>query len=98
MIGEAQCWNPTQPRIYPPRFGAATAQLMPKLKSAGEGAPQLTSLADGLPDGPAIFNSMSWNTEISWDEVRFKPLLVYLRGNKGLNLPARWKATMPTRL
>lgn len=82
------------PRIYPRRFGLATAQLLPQLKSTGEGVPAVTS----QPDGPAIFNSMSWHSDMCWDEVRFKSLLVYLRGNTSLRLPAEWKAVFPTKI
>ena len=56
---------PMLPRIYPHRFGLATVQLLPKLRTEGEGAPELAS----KPDGPAIFNSMSWNTDVPADTV-----------------------------
>ena len=85
---------PMLPRIYPHRFGLATVQLLPKLRTEGEGAPELAS----KPDGPAIFNSMSWNTDVNWDEVRFKPMLVYLRGNKSLALPEEWKRVFPMKI
>ena len=89
-----KCLDFWPPRIYPRRFGLATAQLMPRLKSTGEGMPTITVQGDG----PEIFNSMSWSSDMCWDEVRFKPLLVYLRGNKSLRLPAEWKAVFPTKI
>ena len=82
------------PRIYPKLFGQATAKLLPKLKSTGEGLPET---AAGV-DGAQIFNQMSWNDSMNWDEVRFKPLLVYLRGNQNLKLPSRWKCSFPTKI
>ena len=46
--------------------------------------------------GPEIFKNMPWEHEKNWDEVRFKPLLLYLRGNSSLALPKEWKAVFPT--
>lgn len=101
LIGElsfSSLWNhpslqPAQPRIYPPRFGAATVRMLPQLKSKGEGNPSLV----GEPDGPSIFNNMSWNSDLDWSDARLRPLIVYLRGNKSLQLPERWKVTFPTK-
>lgn len=66
---------------------------MPKLKSRGEGMPELPQ--EDTLDGPKIFNDMSWNDEMNWDHARLKPLLVYLRGNSSLQLPPDWKAVFP---
>ena len=79
------------PRIYPKLFGQATAKLLPKLKSTGEGLPET---AAGV-DGAQIFNQMSWNDSMNWDEVRFKPLLVYLRGTKTLSSLAGGSVLFP---
>ena len=80
-------------RIYPVRFGHKTLELMPKLKSRGEGMPELPQ--EDTLDGPKIFNDMSWNDEMNWDHARLKPLVVYLRGNSSLQLPPEWKAVFP---
>ena len=92
-----QIWFPLPPRVYPTRFGWRTVQLMPKLKSRGEGMPEVPQ---NTPlDGPSIFNSMSWHSDdVNWDEARLKPLLVYLRGNRNLNLPEEWKVVFPKRI
>ena len=66
---------------------------MPKLKSRGEGMPELPQ--EDTLDGPKIFNDMSWNDEMNWDHARLKPLLAYLRGNSFLQLPPDWKAVFP---
>ena len=72
------------PRIYPMRFGWKTLELMPKLKSRGLGMPDLP---ESLPTGPEIFNSMSWHDDMDWSDAHLKPVLVYLKGNKSLDLP-----------
>ncbi|CAK9065014.1 unnamed protein product, partial [Durusdinium trenchii] len=79
-------------QVYPVRFGWKTVELMPKLKSRGQGRPVLP---ETLPSGPEIFNAMSWHTEKDWSDARLKPVLVYLKGNRSLNLPDSWKAVFP---
>lgn len=68
---------------------------MPQLKSRGEGMPEVAP--SGL-DGPALFNAMSWHSEMDWGDANLKPLLVYLRGNRSLNLPEEWKVVFPKRI
>lgn len=87
-----ECAASFLPRVYPVRFGWKTVELMPKLKSRGQGRPVLP---ETLPSGPEIFNAMSWHTEKDWSDARLKPVLVYLKGNRSLNLPDSWKAVFP---
>ena len=79
-------------RVYPPRFGKRALELMPELKSSGEGQPELP---EGLIDGPQTFQDMTWDHELDWDDARMLTVLVYLKGNKNLRLPERWKAVFP---
>lgn len=82
------------PRVYPAGFGAATRQLLPKLKSCAEGKPMWTLDFDG----PMVFSNMMCSSEINWQEARLKPVLIYLRGNKSLRMPDAWKAVFPTHI
>jgi len=66
--------------------------MMPDLKSKGEGAPDVP---ESIVDGPAIFNGMSWNSEMNWDDAHLKSVVLYLRGNRSLRLPSEWKAVFP---
>ena len=80
-----------KPRTYPGPFGIATLDMMPRLTVHGEGRPHVVD----EPNGPAIFNSMSWNSDQTWEEARLKALVVYLRGNRHLNMPPLWKRMFP---
>ena len=84
-----------QPRVYPMRFGWKAVEPMPKLKSKGQGQPKLPEV---VPDGPQTFNMMSWNSDVDWSDARLKPVIVYLKGNRSLNLPDAWKAVFPSRI
>ena len=87
---------PAPLRTYPPRFGLRTVELLPNLKANGEGCPNPSEeeLKD-MPTGPQIFEAMGWESDINWDDVGFKDLLVYLKGNKNLALSPEWKAVFP---
>ena len=82
------------PRVYPRRFGLRTVQLMPVLKTKGRGQPQIET----KPDGPKIFEEMSWDHEMDWSAAHLTPLIVYLRGNSSLQLPGKWRAAFPFKL
>ena len=65
---------------------------MPKLKTCGEGKPVLE---EGASNGPEIFAAMSWDGDTWWEDAHLKPLVVYLRGNRSLQMPDRWKQVFP---
>ena len=79
------------------RFGLHTALLMPWLKTRGQGMPQLQPEAEEI-NGPEIFASMSWETDVDWADARLKPLVVYLRGSFHLKLPEQWREVLPKRI
>ena len=66
---------------------------MPHLKTRGEGMPELPPME--RLNGPEVFRSMDWETTSFWSDARLKPLVVYLRGNKSLDLPPEWRAAFP---
>lgn len=77
-------------RIYPERFGQHVAKLMPKLTTKGEGLPPDSHLSP-LP-ADQLLGSQPWT---NWDEADLITVLRYVRGNKSLNLPSKWKALVP---
>ena len=70
--------------------------MMPELKTQGEGQPNLS--LEECPDGPALFEQMEWEGDVDWADARLKPLLVYLKGNKHLKLPERWRKVLPRKV
>ncbi len=75
------------------RFGWRTVSMMPKLQSRGRGMPVLNP--EEPIDGPEVFRSMEWEDQSFWEDARFKPVLLYLRGNTSLQLPEKWKKVFP---
>ena len=76
------------PRVYPSGFGKAILRLLPEVMGTGSGKPNLGP----NPDGPQLLRDTPFTT---WPEAALKPVLRYLRGNKGLELPERWKCCFP---
>ena len=73
------------------RFGLHAVKLMPELKTKGRGLPSVPD----VPDGPKIFQEMSWESDVDWSLAHLTPLVVYLKGNSSLNLPKKWQDVFP---
>ena len=74
-------------------------QLFPHLVSSGQGKPALEDVVVGESSGPACFEKMSFEDSNSWAVAAgLVSVATYLRGNRNLNLPAAWRAVLPTRL
>ena len=83
-------------------FGQHTLKMLPKLLTAGRGAPELPMEE---VDGPSIFAAMVWagpeaaeRSGPDWDDAKLPSVVAYLRGNKYLELPPEWKAVFPKSL
>ena len=55
------------------------------------------------PDGIAVFSSMAWEDAedslgFNWEDANLRSCLVYLRGNKYLQLPREWQQCFPRHL
>lgn len=82
------------PRTYPRLFGKKIAKLMPELASQGEGLPPVQALDQKVPAYQALA-SAAWE---DWGEANLKDVVVYLRGNKSLDMPTFWKDAIPRAL
>ena len=78
------------PRTYTKDFAEKICSLMPLLMEGGGGRPPVDS-------APAheLFQATPWS---DWGEAKFKDCIRYLRGNKSLALPERWRNVIPTHL
>ena len=78
-----------EPRVYPQRFGVEVCKLMPKLKSEGEGQPNVSHME------PPAFELLRDTPMSDWPEANLKDVLRYLYSNKSLQLPPEWKQAFP---
>ena len=67
------------------------ASLMPLLISDREGQPEIGSEVSAVE----WFSKTPWS---DWPEGKFTDVIRYLRGNKSLHLPQRWRNVLPERL
>ena len=80
--------------MYPKAFGEAIRQRFPEFKSRGEGKPQLAESSEEL-SGPEAFEQAPWST---WEDAGLTSVMRYLRGNKNLCAPERWRNVFPKEL
>lgn len=74
------------PRQYPYRFGLRILRILPKLLKRGAKMPlQPPHQWDALE----MFKA--WPLEDVWADAELDDVYVYLRGNRGLNLPMDWR-------
>ena len=62
---------------------------MPKLKSEGEGQPNVSHME------PPAFELLRDTPMSDWPEANLKDVLRYLHSNKSLQLPPEWKQAFP---
>lgn len=77
---------PHYPRHYPYRFGLRVLRKLPQL---------MAGATRTFPDPPAGFDPlkcyMAQDFDDFWDDASFRDVLIYLRGNKSLNIPQAWR-------
>lgn len=81
---------PPIPRVYPRAFAERIRRLFDKFVKGGEGQPQQKCSA--IFGGPDAFSKCPWS---DWKEARLFGSMRYLRGNKHLDVPIRWKEVFP---
>lgn len=78
--------------MYPRAFAEQIRRLFPKLIAHGEGRPDAGTKRIWA-NGPMAFEGQAWS---DWPEASLISVARYLRGNKNLIVPPRWKAVFPT--
>jgi uncharacterized protein YjlB len=71
-------------------------ELLPELRTNGEGRPLLTEAAAKSLNAKEIFQSMEWSD--LWEDANMFEVIHYLRGNTHLEIPADWRSAIPTEL
>ena len=81
------------PRIYPDAFGQFIANILEELIQNKGGCPDVPS---PVPSGPETLASCTSEGETGLFEFAdLAPAFEYLRGGKGLRIPALWKECVP---
>ena len=82
------------PWIYPLSFARAFSGLMGNMKKTARGQPELP---ESVPDALDVFK-LEWDTSEVWHFADLNTLFLYLRKNKKLQIPHKWKAFVPKTL
>jgi len=83
----------THPRIYPMKFCWKLMEIIPGLMSTTD---------HGFTPMPATFDAKTAFFDLPWGDLwtdaDMPTLLVYLKGNKHLQIPSEWTAFLPTEI
>ena len=83
-------------RHYPLRFGMGIVQLKNQLKQTSQGKPDLLYPITRLQDEVTAMDFE--NLGDVWSEAHMDEVLVYLRGNHNLRLPAWFRPLLPSEI
>ena len=80
---------------YPMPFARHLVDMLEDMKSTCRGAPVVP---EQVPDALVTFTQWPQVCQTDWQFVDFDELYTYLRGNKNLRIPPKWRGVIPNRL
>ena len=84
------------PREYPIAFGLHFASLIPRLIATAGSIPDAKDEEFANFDEKDFFASLKF-TDL-WEDASMVDLVVYLKGNRSLCIPAEWRHVIPSKI
>ena len=76
-------------------FARHLVDMLEDMKSTCRGAPVPP---EQVPDAVVTFTQWPQVCQTDWQFIDFDELYTYLRGNKNLQIPPKWRGVIPNRL